>query len=80
MAQGPNAGLALIDRVAASNHLANYHLLHAARADLLRRMGAFEDAANSYGRALSLVSNDSERRYLERRLKEVQAAPTGLSS
>src|SRR5579864_1672453 len=80
MAQGPNAGLALIDEVAESNHLENYHLLHAARADLLRRMGALEKAAQSYRRALSLVSNVSERRYLERRLKDLQTAATGSLS
>jgi RNA polymerase sigma-70 factor (ECF subfamily) len=80
MAQGPNAGLALIDRVAEGNHLENYHLLHAARADLLRRMGALEEAARSYRRALSLVSNESERRYLERRLKALEDSHKDLSS
>ena len=75
MAEGPNAGLAVIDRVAEGNHLMNYHLLHAARADLLRRMGALEEAAQSYRRALSLVSNESERRYLERRLKALEDGP-----
>jgi RNA polymerase sigma-70 factor (ECF subfamily) len=80
MAKGPNAGLALIDEVAEGNHLENYHLLHAARADLLRRMGALEEAAQSYRRALSLVSNESERRYLERRLKAVEGGPKGLPS
>jgi RNA polymerase sigma-70 factor, ECF subfamily len=76
MAQGPDVGLTLIERVAKSDHLENYHLLHAARADLLRRMGALEEAANSYRRALSLVSNESERRYLERRLQALQSALT----
>lgn len=79
MAQGPDAGLVLMDQIAESNHLENYHLLHAGRADLLRRKGAFEDAAKSYRRALSLVSNESERRYLERRLKSLQAAAPDLS-
>ncbi len=50
-----------------------YHLLHAARADLLRRLGSAEEAAKSYARALALVTNDSERRFLERRLREVSA-------
>jgi RNA polymerase sigma-70 factor (ECF subfamily) len=72
MVEGPQAGLALIDQLAASNHLENYHLLHAARADLLRRLGSSAEAAKNYQRALALVTNDRERRYLERRLKEVQ--------
>jgi RNA polymerase sigma-70 factor (ECF subfamily) len=72
MADGPGPGLALIDGLAESNGLANYHLLHAARADLLRRLGSSEEAASSYQRALALVTNDSERRFLERRLREVQ--------
>jgi RNA polymerase sigma-70 factor (ECF subfamily) len=52
--------------------LDDYHLLHAARADLLRRSGAIADAARSYERALALAGNDSERRFLERRLKDVR--------
>jgi RNA polymerase sigma-70 factor, ECF subfamily len=73
MVEGPQSGLRLIDNLAAGNHLENYHLMHAARADLLRRLGSSAEAARSYKRALALVTNDSERRYLERRLKEVQA-------
>src|SRR5262245_22637870 len=73
MVDGPQAGLALIDQVDATGKLDNYHLLHAARADLLRRAGAFADAAQSYARALTLVSNESERRFLERRLREVHS-------
>jgi RNA polymerase sigma-70 factor (ECF subfamily) len=72
MADGPRAGLTLIDVLAATNDLEDYHLLHAARADLLRRAGLHDEAAKSYLRALALVTNDSERRYLERRLREVQ--------
>jgi len=71
MADGPASALPLIDSVAASGDLNDYHLLHAARADLLRRMGSMSDAAASYRRALELVTNDSERRFLERRLNEV---------
>jgi RNA polymerase sigma-70 factor, ECF subfamily len=71
MAEGPRAGLLLVDELADGNNLENYHLLHAARADLLRRLGSFQEAAKSYERALELVTNDSERRYLERRLREV---------
>jgi len=72
MVEGPRTGLALIEALAASNELKNYHLLHAARADLLRRLGSSAEAAKSYQQALALVTNDSERRYLERRLREVQ--------
>ncbi len=71
MAQGPAAGLALIEELAAAGELEDYHLLHSARADLLRRMGSAEESAKSYRRALALVTNDSERRFLERRLREV---------
>lgn len=73
MENGPPAGLKLIDAVAASGELDGYHLLHAARADLLRRIESRTEAAQSYARALALVTNDSERRFLERRLREVQA-------
>jgi len=72
MADGPRAGLAMMDGLAATNDLNNYHLMHAARADLLRRIGLLDEAAKSYVRALALVTNDSERRFLERRLREVQ--------
>jgi len=71
MVAGVRPALALIDDLAASGHLENYHLLHAARADLLRRVGSLGEAAKSYKRALALVTNDSERRFLERRLHEV---------
>ncbi len=70
MAEGPEIGLALIDLLA--SELDEYHLLHAARADLLRRMGSRREAAESYERALQLVTNESERRFLERRLREVK--------
>ena len=69
MASGPGSALALIDSLAPE--LNDYHLLHAARADLLRRMGSRQEAAQSYERALRLVTNESERRFLERRLREV---------
>src|SRR6185503_7356720 len=72
MARGPRAGLAIIDELAASGELDEYHLLHAARADMLRRLGANAEAAESYELALSLATNDSERRFLERRLREVR--------
>ena len=73
MRDGPRRGLVLIDELAAANDLDGYHLLHAARADLLRRLGLGEEAAKDYRRALELATNESEKRYLERRLREVQA-------
>jgi RNA polymerase sigma-70 factor (ECF subfamily) len=72
MADGPNRALPIIDALVTAGDLDNYYLLHAARADLLRRLGSSEEAAGSYQRALALVTNDSERRFLERRLREVQ--------
>jgi len=78
MAVGPQSGLALIDGISADGDLDDYHLLHSARADLLRRMGSMEEAAQAYTRALALVANDSERRFLERRLQEVQSSSLGL--
>ena len=74
MMDGPQAGLELIDMLSASNDLENYHLLHAARADLLRRLGSLSEAAASYERALALATNESERRFLRRRLREVQTS------
>jgi RNA polymerase sigma-70 factor (ECF subfamily) len=71
MASGPAQALEIVDRLAAASDLDGYHLLHAARADLLRRLGAAAEAAKSYRRALELVTNESERRFLERRLGEV---------
>ncbi len=74
MAEGPRAGLRLMDALAESGDLENYHLLHSARADLLRRAGESEEAAQAYTRALALVNNDAERRYLEKRRREVSPA------
>ena len=71
MVEGSDRALALIDALAADGALDNYHLLHAARADLYRRAGSTTAASESYQRALELVTNESERRYLERRLREV---------
>ncbi len=72
MAEGPSSGLALIGALEAKGELAGYHLLPAARADLLRREGRWSQAAEAYRQALALVSNDPERRYLTRRLAEVE--------
>jgi len=74
MADGPQSAIDLIDELAISGELDSYHLLHAARADMLRRIGSNREAAESYKQALGLVSNDSERRFLERRLREVTSS------
>jgi RNA polymerase sigma-70 factor (ECF subfamily) len=74
MADGPAAGLVLVEALGADGALTDYHLLHATRADLLRRLGRRADAAAAYERALGLVTNDAERAFLERRLGEVRAA------
>jgi RNA polymerase sigma-70 factor, ECF subfamily len=71
MRDGPAAGLALIDGILARGELADYHLAHSARADFCRRLGRNEDARASYRRALSLVRQEPERRFLERRLAEL---------
>ena len=74
MAEGPQRGLDLMKELAAASDLENYHLLHAARADMHRRLGSNPEAAEEYQKALALVTNDSERRYLEKRLKQVKSA------
>ncbi|HEX3213807.1 MAG TPA: DUF6596 domain-containing protein, partial [Actinomycetota bacterium] len=71
MRDGPAAGLALIDALLATGQLGRYHLAHAARADLLRRLGRPEDARAAYRRALDLTRQGPERRFLERRLREL---------
>jgi len=68
MSEGYERGLALIDALAESGELDRYYLFHAARADLLRRLGQAEDAALAYRRAIELTQNDIERAYLRRRL------------
>jgi RNA polymerase sigma-70 factor (ECF subfamily) len=72
MVDGPRPALALIDALAAGGDPNHYHLQHAARAHLLRRLGALAEAAKSYAQALALATNASERRFLERRVAEVQ--------
>jgi RNA polymerase sigma-70 factor (ECF subfamily) len=71
MRDGPEAGLTLIDAILARGDLADYHLVHAARADLCRRLGRTEQARASYETALLLVRQEPERRFLERRLAEL---------
>ena len=69
---GAEVGLRLLDDLDARGELRAYHLLPAARADLLRTLGRREEAAEAYRRALALVANEPERRFLERRLAEVE--------
>jgi len=71
MADGPAVGLALVERIAASGALETYPWLHSTRADLLRRLGRFEEAARSYARAMELITNPVDRAFLDRRLAEV---------
>ena len=71
MRDGPSAGLALIDAILGRGDLSDYHLVHAARADLCRRLGRTAEARASYERALSLAQQEPERRFLERRLAEL---------
>ena len=73
MADGPECGLALLDRLQLGGVLAHYHLYHAARADLLRRAGHTTEAGDAYERALALCQNGIERRFLQRRLAELGA-------
>lgn len=77
MVDGPKAALDLIEGLAAEGNLNDYHLLHAARADMLRRTGALEEAALSYERAIALAANEAERRFLEGRLNEVRSRHSG---
>jgi RNA polymerase sigma-70 factor (ECF subfamily) len=73
MRDGPAAGLALVDAILARGDLRDYHLAHAARADLCRRLGKTSEARASYERALALSRQDPERRFLERRLADLPA-------
>ena len=72
MRDGPEAGLDLIDDILASGDLADYHLAHAARADLCRRLGRTAEARESYERALALAKQEPERRFLHKRLRELE--------
>ena len=72
MADGPAAGLALVAELERRGELEDYYLLWATEADLLRRLGRFAEAARCYRRALERVGTGPERRYLERRLAEVE--------
>jgi RNA polymerase sigma-70 factor (ECF subfamily) len=72
MSEGLDKGLSLIEGLGSSGELDSYHLYHAARADLLRRMGSREQALEAYNQALALTANAVERRYLRRRIAELQ--------
>ena len=71
MRDGPAAGLALIDAILGRGDLGDYHLAHAARADLLRRLGRRDEARAAYERALGLAQQEPERRFLMKRLAEL---------
>jgi RNA polymerase sigma-70 factor, ECF subfamily len=71
MADGPQAGLALVDEIAHGGQLDGYPYLHSTRADLLRRLGRRGEAASAYRRALELTANEPERAFLDRRAKEM---------
>jgi RNA polymerase sigma-70 factor (ECF subfamily) len=73
MRDGPQAGLAIVDEILSAGHLAEYHLAHAARADLCRRLGNVDEARGSYERALALARQEPERQFLRRRLAELAA-------
>jgi RNA polymerase sigma-70 factor (ECF subfamily) len=72
MVDGPHVGLLLMDAIAARGELRDYHLLHAARADLLRRLERFDDARAAYDTALGLATVEPERRFLERRINDLR--------
>ncbi len=75
MRDGPDAGLALIDRLLAGGELDDYHLAHSARAELCRRLGRPDEARAAYARALELARQGPERRFLEKRLRALQPSP-----
>jgi len=75
MRDGPAAGLALVDRILARGDLADYHVAHAARADLCRRLGRTEEAVDAYERALGLATQEPARRFFRRRLRELTGPP-----
>lgn len=72
MRDGPEAGLALVDAILARGALSDYRLIHGARADLLRRLGRREEARAAYRRALELTAQEAERRFLQRRLADLE--------
>jgi RNA polymerase sigma-70 factor (ECF subfamily) len=77
MADGPASGLTLVEDLAETEALAGYYLLPATRADLLRRLNRYDEAATAYQRALELAPTDAERRFLRRRLSDLPDEPPG---
>jgi RNA polymerase sigma-70 factor (ECF subfamily) len=73
MRDGPAAGLPVVDAILARGELKDYHLAHAARADLCRRLGRRADARASYERALALARQEPERRFIQQRLAELRS-------
>ena len=71
MADGPAVGLNLVEELVARGELDGYHLLHSTRADLLRRLERWDEAAAAYRRALALTTNPVEQRFLESRLQDL---------
>ena len=71
MRDGPEEGLAIVDDHLGTGTMSDYHRAHAARADLARRAGALDEARESYRRAIELVRQEPERRYLEGRLAQI---------
>jgi RNA polymerase sigma-70 factor (ECF subfamily) len=72
MRDGPETGLVLVDDILGNGDLSDYHLAHAARADLCRRLGRTDDARQSYQRALELAKQEPEQRFLRNRLRELE--------
>jgi len=73
MRDGPETGLQLIDKILATGELVDYYPAHAARGELCRRLGRVSDARAAYKRTLALVTQEPERRFLERRLMELDS-------
>ena len=71
MRDGPQAGLDLIDAILARGDLGNYYLAHSARADLCRRLGKTAEARTAYEKALTLIQQEPERKFLENRIREL---------
>ena len=73
MLDGPESGLLLLDAIDARGELRSYHLLHAARGDLLRRMDRVSESVSAYEKALELATLEPERRFLQRRISELRS-------